>query len=132
MNGIERGLTQSASWKNLNQHFLLIKKTPLAELFLSDPLRAKKFTLTEKNLHFDYSKNPIDEKTLTLLTQLANHTHLKKQINDLFSGACVNITQQLPALHTALRDPRKSGLIVNGEDILVKIHACLDKMQHFA
>ena len=112
MNGIEPGLTQSASWKNLNQHFLQIKKTPLAELFLSDPLRAKKFTLIEKNLHFDYSKNPIDEKTLTLLTQLANNAHLKKQINDLFSGACVNTTQQLPALHTALRDPRKmSGLI---------------------
>lgn len=131
MNGIEVGLTQSASWRNLNQHFLQIKKKSLAELFLSDPLRAIKFTLTEKNLHFDYSKNPISKKTLTLLTKLANHTHLKKHIKDLFSGACVNSTQQLPALHTALRDPRKSGLIVNGEDILVKIHACLDKMQHF-
>ena len=131
MNGIEVGLTQSDSWKDLKHHFLQIKKTPLPELFLHDPLRAKKFTLTEKNLHFDYSKNPIVEKTLPLLTQLADNANLKQHIHDLFSGAYVNTTQHLPALHTALRDPRKKGLIVNGEDILVKIHASLDKMQHF-
>jgi glucose-6-phosphate isomerase len=130
MNGIEAGLTQSASWKDLSQHFLQIKKTSLAELFFNDPQRAKKFSLTEKNLHFDYSKNPVNEKTLTLLAQLTEAANLKQHCNDLFSGACINTTQQLPALHTALRDPRKTGLIVNGEDILVKIHASLDKMHH--
>ncbi len=131
MNGIEAELTQSASWKDLKQHFLQIEKISLAELFHHDPLRAKKFSLTEKNLYFDYSKNPVLDKTLTLFAQLADNAHLKQHIHALFSGACVNTTQQLPALHTALRDPRKSGLIVNGEDVLVKIHACLDKMQHF-
>lgn len=130
MNGIKSELTQSDTWKDLNQHFLQIKKIRLAELFFNDPLRAKKFCLTEKNLHVDYSKNPILEKTLALLIQLANNANLKQQINDLFSGACVNTTQQLPALHTALRDPRKKGLIVNGEDILIKIHASLDRMQY--
>lgn len=131
MKGIEAALTQSASWKDLKQHFLHIKKTSISELFHHDPLRAKKFSLTEKNLYFDYSKNPVLDKTLTLLAQLADNAHLKKHIHDLFSGACVNTTQQLPALHTALRDPKKTGLIVNGEDVLVKIHACLDKMQLF-
>lgn len=131
MNGIGTKLTQSKRWEDLNKHYLQIKKTPLTELFLNDPLRAKKFSLTEKNLYFDYSKNPILEKTLTLLTQLAESAQLKQHINNLFSGVCVNTTQQLPALHTALRDPRKTGLIVNGEDILIKIHASLDKMQHF-
>lgn len=131
MNGIESGLTQSASWRALSQHFLHLKKTRLTELFFSDPLRAKKFTLSENNLHIDYSKNPVTETTLTLLAQLADSANLKQHINDLFSGACVNRTQQLPALHTALRDPRKTGLIVNGDDILVQIHDSLDKMQCF-
>lgn len=129
MNGIEFELTQSDTWKDLSQHFLQIKKTRLSELFFNDSLRAKKFSLTEKGLYLDYSKNPVNEKTLTLLAQLANNAHLKQHIIDLFSGACVNTTQKLPALHTALRDPRKKGLIVNGEDILIKIHASLDKMQ---
>ena len=48
------------------EHFLQIKKSSLAELFLKDPQRGKKFCLTEKNLHFDYSKNPVLKKTLTV------------------------------------------------------------------
>ena len=131
MNGIMTDLTQSVSWKDLKQHFLQIKNRPIVELFSTDPQRAKKFSLTEKDIHFDYSKNPIVEKTLNLLAKLADNAHLKQHIDDLFSGACVNTTQQLPALHTALRDPRKSGLIVKGEDVLVKIHACLNKMHLF-
>lgn len=131
MNGIKTDFTQSVSWKDLTQHFLQIKNIPLIELFSSDPQRAKKFSLSEKDIYFDYSKNPIVEKTLSLLAKLADNAHLKQHINDLFSGVCVNTTQQLPALHTALRDPRKSGLIVKGEDVLIKIHACLNKMQHF-
>jgi glucose-6-phosphate isomerase len=123
------GLTQLSLWKDLTQHFLQIKKQTIAELFLHDPLRGKKYALTEKILHLDYSKNPIIDKTLSLLVQLADTVNLKQHINDLFSGACVNTTQQLPALHTALRDPRKTGLIVNGEDILVKVHTTLDRMQ---
>ncbi|MFZ0218726.1 MAG: glucose-6-phosphate isomerase [Candidatus Aquirickettsiella sp.] len=129
MKGVNAELTQSASWKALNQHFLQIKKSSLAELFLNDPQRGKKFFLTEKNLHFDYSKNPVLKETLVLLAQLANQANLKQHIHDLFSGACVNTTQRLPALHTALRDPKKTGLIVNGEDVLAQIHASLDKMQ---
>jgi glucose-6-phosphate isomerase len=130
MNGIETGLTQSKSWKDLNKHYLQIKKISLTELFLNDPLRAKKFSLTEKNLYFDYSKNLVLKDTLILLAQLADKAKLKQHIYNLFSGAWVNTTQNLPALHTALRDPRKTGLIINGEDILIKVHASLDKMQY--
>ncbi len=131
MNGIKTDLTQSVSWSDLKQHFLQIKNIPLVEFFSCDPQRAQKFSLTEKDIYFDYSKNPIVEKTLSLLAKLADSVNLRQHINDLFSGTCVNTTQQLPALHTALRDPRKHGLIVKGEDILVKIHACLNKMRYF-
>ncbi len=130
MNKTESSITHSDDWKNLKQHALHVKKIPLTELFLNDPLRAKKFSLTEKTLYFDYSKNPILEKTLTLLIQLADKSNLKQKINNLFEGVCVNTTHQLPALHTALRNPKKTGLIVKGEDILIKIHTNLDKMQH--
>jgi glucose-6-phosphate isomerase len=123
-------LIKSPIWQDLTQHALTLKKQPLSELFINDPERCKKFSLSEQTLYLDYSKNPVTRQTLQLLAQLADSVALKKQIHGLFSGAFVNSTQQLPALHTALRDPRKTGLIVNGEDILPKIHAALDKMQH--
>lgn len=123
-------LIKSVAWQSLTQHALEIKKKTIAELFIEDSSRFKKFSLSEKQLTLDYSKNPITEVTLNLLAKLADNVALKQHILGLFSGECVNNTQQLPALHTALRDPRKSGLLINGEDILIKIHASLDKMQH--
>ncbi len=123
-------LIKSPIWQDLTQHALTLKKQPLAELFIHDPKRCPKFSLSEQTLYLDYSKNPVTQKTLQLLAQLADSVALKQQIQRLFSGALVNSTQQLPALHTALRDPRKTGLIVNGQDVLPKVHAALDKMQH--
>ncbi len=123
-------LIKSPIWQDLTQHALSIKKQSISELFIDDPERCKKFSLSEQALYLDYSKNPVTLQTLQLLAQLADSVALKQRIQALFSGALVNSTQQLPALHTALRDPRKTGLIVNGKDILTKIHAALDKMQH--
>ncbi len=122
---------KTALWQQLAQHSKIMKKKSLAELFACDSERFQKFSLTEAGLTIDYSKNPITERTLDLLYQLADALQLRQHICDLFSGQCVNTTQQLPALHTALRDPRPSGLIVSGSDILVKIHAALEKMSAF-
>lgn len=122
-------LTQSTIWKSLHQHAATFNKKSITALFAEDPNRFNKFSLTEQQLTLDYSKNPITEVTLHLLSQLAECFSLNQHIQALFSGKCVNNTQQLPALHTALRDPRKSGLTLNGEDIRCNIHATLDKMQ---
>lgn len=124
-------LTKTPEWLALQQHALVIKKKSLAALFASDTQRFKNFSLHTSGLSLDYSKNPITQETLTLLFQLANKLDLKKQIHALFSGQCVNSTQQLPALHTALRDPRNTRLIINGSNILKDIHAALDKMENF-
>ena len=124
-------LTEAPEWKALEQHASEIKKISLCKLFATDPDRFKKFSVTVTELTLDYSKNPITEKTRDLLCQLANTLQLKQHILDLFSGKCVNVTQQLPALHTALRDPRKSGLHVGGTDVLANIHTALDKMEKF-
>jgi glucose-6-phosphate isomerase len=124
-------LTETPAWQALERHAKEIKQKSLATLFADDSERFKKFSLSETGLTLDYSKNPIVEKTLDLLCQLADALHLKQHIHNLFSGKCVNTTQQLPALHVALRDPRSSGLVVDGTDILSKIHAALDKMGIF-
>ncbi len=124
-------LTEALEWKALQQHASEIRKKSLAELFSNDPERFQNFSLNENGLTLDYSKNPITKKTLNLLFRLADRFDLKKHIHALFSGECVNTTQKLPALHTALRDPRPSGLKVNGIDILPEIHAAQAKMEDF-
>jgi glucose-6-phosphate isomerase len=124
-------LTETPAWHALQRHALHIKKKSLSELFSSDPNRFTQFSLTKAGLTLDYSKNPITTKTLTLLFELADHLALKQHIHALFTGKCVNVTENLPALHTALRDPRTSGLLSNGVDVLPGIHAALQKMATF-
>src|SRR6185369_8053869 len=49
-----------------------------------------------------------------------------------FSGEKINRTENRAVLHTALRAPLDASIVVDGENVVPKIHAVLDKMAHFA
>jgi glucose-6-phosphate isomerase len=80
----------------------------------------------------DYSKNRINSKTHELLVQLAEECGLKDAIEQQFRGEIINETEGRAVLHTALRNPHKTGFILDGNDILPDIHRVLDKMEHFS
>src|SRR6185436_7670260 len=44
----------------------------------------------------------------------------------------INRTENRAVLHTALRAPRDASIMVDGENVVPKIHAVLDKMAHFS
>jgi glucose-6-phosphate isomerase len=83
-------------------------------------------------LYFDYSKNRITDETLKLLFRLAEESGLPSRIEAMFSGEKINRTENRAVLHTALRAPRDASIVVDGENVVPKIHAVLDKMAHFA
>ena len=59
---------------------------------------------------------------------LAEAAALNERIEALFSGECVNTTENRPALHTALR--KSSGsVMVNGKDVVPEIIAVREKMR---
>ncbi|MCW2677349.1 MAG: Glucose-6-phosphate isomerase, partial [Modestobacter sp.] len=47
-------------------------------------------------------------------------------------GEHVNSTEDRAVLHTALRDPRTSGVLVDGQDVAADVHEVLDRMATFA
>lgn len=124
-------LTKQRAWKALQQHAILLEKQRITDLFVDDPARFTRYTTQEAGLTFDYSKNLFQADTLSLLYNLADNAQLRSAIAGLFSGEKRNTTQQLPALHTILRDPRRSGRVVNGQDVLMAVHAALDQMEEF-
>jgi len=83
-------------------------------------------------LFLDYSKNRITEETLKLLIQLAEESHLQKRIEAMFRGERINLTENRAVLHTALRAPRDASVVVDGENVVPKVHAVLDRMADFA
>ncbi|QNT91575.1 glucose-6-phosphate isomerase [Streptomyces griseofuscus] len=104
----------------------------LRELFASDPGRAERYVVRVGDLHIDYSKQLITDETLALLQELAIATDVFGLRDAMFRGEKINVTEDRAVLHTALRAPRDAVIEVDGENVVPKVHAVLDKMSDFA
>ena len=104
----------------------------LRTLFAEDPERGTRLTVEAVGLFFDYSKNRITDDTIRLLVQLAEESGLRERIEAMFRGEKINITENRAVLHVALRAPREGSIIVDGENVVPKVHAVLDQMTDFS
>jgi glucose-6-phosphate isomerase len=50
----------------------------------------------------------------------------------MFRGEKINLTEKRAVLHIALRAPREASIVVDGENVVPKVHAVLDRMADFA
>ena len=50
----------------------------------------------------------------------------------MFSGEKINVTEQRAVLHVALRAPRGTRILVDGQDVVPGVHAVLDRMADFS
>jgi glucose-6-phosphate isomerase len=120
------------AWKDLGNHYKKVKEVHLRQLFTDDPKRGVRMTAEALGLFLDYSKNRITTETLNLLLKLAEESRLRERIDAMFSGEKINITEKRAVLHTALRAPRGASIVVDGENVVPKVHAVLDRMADFA
>src|SRR5579872_2880472 len=128
----KRVAKQAAAWKALEAHYKKTSKLHLRKLFADDPKRGTRFTAEAVGLFLDFSKNRITDQTLKLLVQLAEESGLRPRIEAMFRGDKINITENRAVLHTALRAPRNASVVVDGENVVPKVHAVLDRMAAFA
>jgi glucose-6-phosphate isomerase len=125
-------LTGRKAWKALGVHYKQARTLHLRELFASDPKRGERMTAEAVGLYLDYSKNRITDETLELLVQLADESDLRARIEAMFKGEKINITENRAVLHVALRAPKGASIMVDGENVVPKVHAVLDKMADLA
>ena len=128
----KRPATKRQAWKDLGAHYKKIREQHLRQLFADDPKRGERLTVAAVGLYFDYSKNRITDETITLLIRLAEESHLRERIDAMFRGEKINVTEKRAVLHTALRAPRDASIIVDGENVVPKVHAVLDRMADFS
>lgn len=100
----------------------------MRDLFARDPDRARRFTRHIGDLVVDLSKHRFAEETLILLLDLARAVQMEARIQEMFSGAAINLSERRPVLHVALRAPAGSTLCVNGTDVMPAVHAELGRM----
>ncbi|MFF9239444.1 glucose-6-phosphate isomerase [Streptomyces sp. NPDC014801] len=125
-------LPQTPAWAALAKHREELAGTHLRDLFAADPERGTGYTLQVGDLHIDYSKHLVTDETLRLLRELAAATDVFGLRDAMFRGEKINVTERRAVLHTALRAPRDAVVEVDGENVVPKVHAVLDKMSDFA
>src|ERR1035437_7737355 len=125
-------LRERPAWKALQEHHAKILNLHLRRLFAEDPQRGEHFAFEAVGLYFDYSKNRVTDETIRLLLELAAQSGLRKRIDAMFSGEKINVTEKRAVLHIALRTMHDDSIMVDGVNVVPKVHAVLDQMTAFA
>ncbi len=127
-----QSLTARPAWRALEAHHEKVRELHLRTLFADDPERGARMTAAAVGLHLDYAKNRITDETLALLLQLAEESGLRARIDAMFRGDKINVTEKRAVLHVALRAPRGTSIVVDGENVVPQVHGVLDKMADFS
>src|SRR5215510_8138831 len=119
-------------WGVLEKHYHKIKGVHLRQLFADDRERGQRLAAEAAGLYLDYSKNRITNETLRLLLQLADESGLRERIDAMFRGDKINVSEDRAVLHVAMRAPRGSSIMHDGQNVVPEVHAVLDRMADFA
>ncbi len=126
------GLTALPAWQALEAHVEQVRDLHLRSLFADDPSRGQRLVAEGAGLYLDYSKNRITDETIRLLVGLADACGLRERIEAMFSGDKINTTEERAALHVALRAPRGAAIVLDGDNVVPRVHDVLDRMAAFA
>jgi glucose-6-phosphate isomerase len=125
-------IDQTPEWQALQRHQQELAGTHLRELFAADPSRGETMTCEAGDLYLDWSKHRVTAETVPLLVALAERAGLRRRIDAMFGGERINLTEGRAVLHTALRAPEGSQVLVDGRDVVPDVHEVLGRMRAFA
>ncbi|KAF8409951.1 hypothetical protein HHK36_002470 [Tetracentron sinense] len=138
-------------WKDLKAHVGDIRKTHLRDL-MGDSERCKSmmvfayrillvlcsccrwytFSSEFDGLLLDYSRQCATQETIEKLFKLAEAARLKQKINSMYNGERINITENRPVLHVALRASRDTVIHSEGKNVVPDVWKVLDKIREFS
>ncbi|QOL27244.1 glucose-6-phosphate isomerase [Thalassotalea sp. LPB0316] len=119
------------AWQALTQHANMMKTKHMKDLFSQDTERFNKYSVKLPKILFDYSKNLIDQQTITQLVELAKQCQVEQWRERMFAGEHINTTEDRAVLHVALRDRLDNAKELDGVDINQQIAATQQQMAAF-
>jgi glucose-6-phosphate isomerase len=125
-------LRRRPAWASLEKHYQKMEGLHLRQLFSEDRTRGERLAVEAAGIYLDYSKNRITDETLKLLLQLARESGLQDRIGAMFRGDKINVSENRAVLHVALRAPRGTSIVHDGQNVVPEVHAVLDRMADFA
>ncbi|SEL01230.1 glucose-6-phosphate isomerase [Halomonas daqiaonensis] len=125
-------LTRSVTWQALKGLQQKTADDRIRDYFVADPQRFEKMSLRVGGLFLDYSKQPVSDEVLAKLIELADHSALVQRRAQMFSGDIINVTENRPVLHTALRNLGEKPLMVDGQDVMPEIQRTREQIRAFS
>ncbi|MEC7376714.1 MAG: glucose-6-phosphate isomerase [Pseudomonadota bacterium] len=122
-------LTSKPEWQTLRELRERLDTVAMKDLFRDDPGRAKRYFIQGAGLSLDFSKNRITDEVLEALLALADSCALNDRRDALLRGNHVNVTEDRPALHTALRSPGNESILVKGQNVVAEVQRTLARME---
>ncbi|WP_395786004.1 glucose-6-phosphate isomerase [Aquirufa sp.] len=132
MNLSNIAFSQTKAYQALSQDRKRFENINLNSLFKLDTNRQANFNILSQDILLDFSKNILDETSFKHLIDLANECKLAEAIKAQFAGEKINQNENRAVLHTALRANSNQSILVDGEDIIPKIHAVKAHMKDFS
>lgn len=123
--------TTLAAWKDLNAMAAGFH-LDLRKAFDADPVRAENLSFSAADLHVDLSKNLITGAVFEKLLELSTQAGVRDLSEAMFNGEHINNTENRAVLHTALRAPAGTQLMVDGRDVIADVHEVLGRIYDFA
>lgn len=124
--------TQTKAWDKLKDHFEAIKDDHMKTWFEQNPGRADEFTIKWDDFYVDFSKNRMTSETMQLFKELAEEIKLKDAVSSYFEGDTINQTEGRAVMHTALRAPENSKILVDGVNVIPEIYKVKALMKNFS
>ncbi|MCE1236370.1 MAG: glucose-6-phosphate isomerase [Hyphomicrobiales bacterium] len=125
--------SRNVAFQALRAHAQIMKSAHIADLFAADADRFARFSARHDDLLLDYSKNRLNDETMSLLFDLARASKLDARRAAMFAGEKINATEGRAVLHVALRNPdRRRPYAVDGRDVTADVEAVLVAMSAFA
>ena len=124
--------TKTVAWKKLESHFELIKDQHMKDWFSINSKRAIEMSIRWEDFFLDYSKNRINEETISLFQDLVDEIKLSDAISKYFNGDKINQTEGRAVLHTALREKSSTEVKVNEQNIIPGVFKVKEKIKDFS
>jgi glucose-6-phosphate isomerase len=125
-------LRERKAWQALQRHHDEIAGRHLRDFFAEDPGRGERLTAEAAGIYLDYSKNRVTDETMRLLVELAEESGVPERRDAMFRGEHINVSEDRPVLHVALRMPENASLVVDDVDVVREVHEVLARMRDFA
>ncbi|MBU4100909.1 MAG: glucose-6-phosphate isomerase [Proteobacteria bacterium] len=128
-----QNLSTIPAWNSLKKHAENFSRPEKhLKYLIKENDRLEKFSLKHKHIFYDFSRQRVDEKAMSLLFKLAEARKLKERFIAMMNGEKINVSENRAALHTASRNFSGNSIFIDEKDVMPEIIKTRENIREFA